>query len=98
VAVALWLAAEASSSGDLAALYAGLSAVAVALIGAFVALRKLPPEPPVVRYVDPPTSNALPQALSELYEDAVQEKERLRIERDLWRARAVASGWTEDRV
>lgn len=90
--------APAAASGDAGALYAASGAVLVALIGGAVAVitsrNKTPPEPHV-RYLDPPSSLALPQALSELYEDALERAVTAERERDLWHQRALEQGWKE---
>jgi hypothetical protein len=91
-------AADTAGGGDRGSLYVAVSAVVVSLVGAFVALRtnrNRVDEHPNVRYVDPPTSNALPAAMAELYEHIHDELERMTIERDLWRRRALQAGWDE---
>jgi len=92
--------APAATSGDRAALYAAVSAVLVALIGGAVAILTRRPEPPAVRYVDPPTSNALPAELADLavaerrrLDDALTEIRELRAEVDMWQDRAYQAGW-----
>lgn len=92
--------AEAATGGDQGALYASVSAVMVAMIGGTVAIvtsrrNPPPPDPQSVRYVDAPTSNALPAAMAELYEHVKDELETVKIERDLWRRRAQQAGWDD---
>lgn len=88
----------AATSGDRSALYASVTAVLVALIGGAVAIvtsRRKDAEPPSIRYVDPPTSNALPAAMAELYEYVKDELDTMTVERDLWRQRARSLGWAD---
>jgi hypothetical protein len=91
---------SAAGGGDLGALYASVSAVVVAMIGGTVAIittrrNQPPPEAPPVRYLDPPSSNALPAAMAELYEHVRDELEHRTVERDVWRQRAIRLGWDE---
>lgn len=103
-ALAAAVEAPSSTTGSRDALYAAAGGVLVALIGAGTAIltsrSKTPTDPPPVRYLDPPSSNALPQALAELYEDALEravkaERELAAAERlvDLWRERALDPAW-----
>jgi hypothetical protein len=91
---------NAAGGGDLGALYASVSAIVVAMIGGTVAIitnRRNPtqPDPQPVRYLDPPSSNALPTAMAELYEHVRDELDQRTIERDVWRQRAIRLGWDE---
>lgn len=104
--------ADATSTTDRGILYTVAGSVAVSIIGGLVAIivSRKPPEQHV-RYLDPPSSQALPQALSELYEDALErtviaEQEAIAAraqadargaERDLWRERALTAGWKPER-
>lgn len=91
------LAQDAPSPTDRSALYASLSAVAVSLVGGAVAVitSSRSKTDTAVRYVDPPTSNNLPNALADLYEETVKEKhDALRIAA-LWESRARDLGWRD---
>lgn len=92
-----YLAADTAAAGGDSGLYPAVAAVVVALIGGAVAIvtSRRREDSPSVRYVDPPSSNALPAAMSELAVDLFEENKTLRIERDLWRRRAVQAGWDE---
>lgn len=94
------VAAEAAASGDRAALYGAVALVLTSFIGggfAYLTSKERGKEQPSpVRYVDPPSSHALPQALSELYEDALERAVLAEATAATWKARAVARGWTED--
>lgn len=100
--------AQAAVTGNAPALIAAVAAVIVALIGGAVAVltarRQVPPEPPPVRYVDPPTSYALHQELTELTAEAMADaraardaQERAVRRADLWESRARKLGWKDGR-
>lgn len=98
-------------SNDKAGLYAAIATAIGSAIGGIVAIytaRRNVPESSV-RYVDPPTSNELPRALSELLEDALNDARRARDETQelreqlasckmserTWERRARDLGWRE---
>jgi hypothetical protein len=92
------LAAESTGTGDRAALYGAVALVLTSLIGggfAYLTSRSKA-DPPSVRYLDPPTSNALPQALSELWELAIEERLAAEHMAEIWKQRAVDAGWQEE--
>lgn len=96
--IGTWIVADDQAGGGAqGALYASVSAVVVAMIGGTVAVftSRNRDDHPNVRYVDPPTSNALPAAMAELYEHVKDELETVKIERDVWRRRALQAGWDE---
>lgn len=105
LSIGTWFVADDTAGGGAqGALYASVSAVVVAMIGGTVAVvtNRNRDDHPNVRYVDPPTSNALPAAMAELYEHVKDENERLRgqleaktIEAGLWERRAIQAGWDE---
>lgn len=89
----LRLALNATTSGDLSALYTAAGSVMVALIGGAFALRSSR------RVDDPPPSDALPQELSELVEAErnryAAEIDRLTRNVELWMQRAYEAGWRQ---
>jgi hypothetical protein len=94
----LALAQEVPTPSDKGALYASISAVVVSLIGGSVAVitsARSKGDPPPARYIDPPTSHALPAAMAELYEEVVREKADLEHVAALWETRARSLGWTD---
>lgn len=90
-------AATGSSNEILIVTVGGVVVSAVTAVGAVLSARKQHAAP-AVRYVDPPTSNSLPNELAELYREEFDRlQERLTAQEhmtELWRQRALDAGWT----
>lgn len=94
---ALLIAVEAGTDAAVSvALIGAIGGLGVAVVtGVFAMLKERKPEPSPVRYVEEPTSHALPAALSELYEDAVERAVKAERERDDIKQWAVEHGWQQ---
>lgn len=94
--------ASTHTTGERAAMFAAGATVIGSLVGAAVAIVTSRRNTPPARFVDEPTSNELPRALSDLLEDALNDARQARDEAtravrraELWEGRARKLGWGE---